>query len=1046
MKPPRLDRRTRAEVLAQALRLAGVDPASPTGYTPDWTPAPAGDPGFRLIELFSRLAEVLIERLNGVPERNFLSFLDLAGVERFPGAPAEVPVTFLVSKRAVLGGVVAERTRVATTQTKTARAHVFETRGPFYATLARLERLLALHPAADSYAVLPVPQLPPTAPALAAAAATSVLAQASAALIEVPHVLYIASEELFARKDVVTLKITLRCLAAEVPRNVRWQRFDKASKGWANFTGFATDASIPNQITYTFTAFSAVDKTTVDGVEDYWLAAVFDGDFAALPVPPVIIQALGTIEPPATPVAVLDAAFYNAAPLDASKPFLPFGRRPMYGDALYLASSVGFAPDNDTATLTFTIRPYPTAVLQEQFDDLPAPGETVHTVAQWQYLNAAGTWVDLGSGLFDHSFVFAAASGAITRSPDPANAGTLIGTATTSDSPMAVTVTFTVPDQIGLHKLNGVESRWFRVLLKSDNPYGHEGVVIGAGPTTQFIGPLLIPPRVDSVAIQYAPHVSSVVIWKAKTLNNFAIREHPFATLFVPHVSVAAHEVDSLTAFGAEPALYLAFDRPFERAAFISLFVDLAGPESSLSSPLESGNPNVAWEYWGAAGWRSLDVADGTLELTTSGTVAFLAPDDAAPVVLFSRTDPAEEPDELPRWWLRARLVNGSYDHPPRVRGIYVNSVMADNRSTIDSLLFGSSNAEPNQSFDLIKAPVLAGELWVREPDLPTAVELPELEEQPTAAAGGEVWVRWTRVPNFELSGPRSRHYLLDAVTGRVTFGGGGNGLIPPIGRDNLVIRGFQTGGGAAANREAGTLAVKELKTSLPFIDKVFNVQPASAGASEWSLAQLLEFGPQSLKTHNRSVTTEDYAWMVLRRFSEVARARCHAVRAPGTGGTLEFRAGAATVLVVPWSTDVRPQPSQGLIRKVRQFLTQTSLGNIAADVYVKGPDYDPVDIEAVLVATRPEMASIVLRKAHAALEGFLHPLTGGEDGAGYGFGRAVYLSEVHAVLERIEDVDHVVSARFVSSPSLDALPITNDRLASSGTHQITVLGVGAGT
>jgi hypothetical protein len=1045
VKPPLLDKRTRAEVLAQALRLAGIDPPSPSGYTPGWSPTAADDPGYRLIELFSRLAEVLIERLNRVPEKNFLSFLDLAGVERFPGAPAEVPVTFLVSKRAVLGGVVPAGTQVATTQTKTTNAHVFETRRAFFATLARVERLIALHPATDEFVVLPNPEIPPTADSLSSAAPIPVLTDETGILDDVAHVLYIASEKLFGRKGVIDVSVTLRFMGPAVPNDVKWKHFDKAAGMWVDFESVSTNYSIPNQMTVTFTALTAVDKAIVDGVEDFWLAAVFEDDFATTTSRPIITQIFGNVGSVGTSFdATLDAAFYNAAPLDVSKPFYPFGRRPVYGDALYLASNVGFAPDNDTVTLGFTIRPYFNADLQSQFANLPEV-ETVRTLAVWQYLNRAGQWVDLVGGTFDHTFSFAATTGSVTRPTSTSNAGngTFIGT---SDGDNFVELTLSVPDLIGVHKLNGIESRWFRVLLLSEDPYGHEGVVTGTGASTRFVGPLLIPPRVEGVTIRHVPETLPVPINQAKTLNNFVWRDHPFVTLFEPYVNVAAQVVSGVSAFGANPGLYLAFDKAFEPTAFVSLFVDLAGPASSLTSPLESGNPNVAWEYWSAAGWLPLDVTDETLELTTSGTVAFMTPPDAAPVILFAQIDPAAEPDNVPRWWLRARLAAGTYDYPPAVRGVYVNSVLAENRATIDTLLVGSSNAEPNQTFDLIKAPVLAGNVWVREMERPTAEELLELEAEPLDAPNGEVWVPWTRVPTFELSGPRSRHYLLEAVSGRVTFGGPGNGLIPPIGRDNLVMRGVQTGGGVAANRETTALAVKEMKTSLPVIDKVFNVQPASAGASEWSLEQLLEFGPQSLKNHGRSVTTEDYVWMVLQRFSEVARVRCFDTSAPGPGGMLVFQPGAVTVLVVPWSTEPRPQPSQGLIRKVREFLTQTSLANIAADIHVKGPDYVAVDIEAVLVASHPEMASVVLRRARAAIEDFLHPLTGGEDGTGYGFGRKVFLSEVHAILERIDDVDHVVSARFVAQPGQDAFNVADDRLASSGTHQITVLGVGAGT
>ena len=44
------------------------------------------------------------------------------------------------------------------------------------------------------------------------------------------------------------------------------------------------------------------------------------------------------------------------------------------------------------------------------------------------------------------------------------------------------------------------------------------------------------------------------------------------------------------------------------------------------------------------------------------------------------------------------------------------------------------------------------------------------------------------------------------------------------------MVRELRAGGGETANRVAVPLAIKELKTSLPFIDQVFNV----AGRGRW--------------------------------------------------------------------------------------------------------------------------------------------------------------------------------------------------------------------
>ena len=115
MRPPELDSRGLEEILAEGRALAERYCA------PDWTgSADPRDPGGALIALCARLVDLLAERVNRVPEKNLLAFLDTVGVERSPGAAAEVPVTFLLPETAKEGQLVPAGTQVATTQTEEA--------------------------------------------------------------------------------------------------------------------------------------------------------------------------------------------------------------------------------------------------------------------------------------------------------------------------------------------------------------------------------------------------------------------------------------------------------------------------------------------------------------------------------------------------------------------------------------------------------------------------------------------------------------------------------------------------------------------------------------------------------------------------------------------------------------------------------------------------------------------------------------------------------------------------------------------------------------
>ena len=50
-----------------------------------------------LIQVFARFSEIVINRLNKAPEKNFLAFLDLLGVSPLPMEAARVPLTFFLA-------------------------------------------------------------------------------------------------------------------------------------------------------------------------------------------------------------------------------------------------------------------------------------------------------------------------------------------------------------------------------------------------------------------------------------------------------------------------------------------------------------------------------------------------------------------------------------------------------------------------------------------------------------------------------------------------------------------------------------------------------------------------------------------------------------------------------------------------------------------------------------------------------------------------------------------------------------------------------------
>ncbi|MEV5448268.1 putative baseplate assembly protein, partial [Streptomyces sp. NPDC052644] len=81
---------------------------------PEWTDLHPADPGITLIETFASLTDQLIYRLNRVPDRLYVKFLELIGVRLVPPTAARTTLTFWLSTPARATQVVPAGTRAVT--------------------------------------------------------------------------------------------------------------------------------------------------------------------------------------------------------------------------------------------------------------------------------------------------------------------------------------------------------------------------------------------------------------------------------------------------------------------------------------------------------------------------------------------------------------------------------------------------------------------------------------------------------------------------------------------------------------------------------------------------------------------------------------------------------------------------------------------------------------------------------------------------------------------------------------------------------------------
>lgn len=137
IKPPRLDDRSYDEIVREARALIPQ-------YCPEWTHLGDSDPGMTLVQLFAWMTEMTLFRLNRVPDKTYVHFLNFIGEERRSAVPAMVPLTFALRNEDRGVVEVPGNTRCSTRQQSGADALHYLTTDPVSAHGAQLQRMVVV--------------------------------------------------------------------------------------------------------------------------------------------------------------------------------------------------------------------------------------------------------------------------------------------------------------------------------------------------------------------------------------------------------------------------------------------------------------------------------------------------------------------------------------------------------------------------------------------------------------------------------------------------------------------------------------------------------------------------------------------------------------------------------------------------------------------------------------------------------------------------------------------------------------------------------------
>jgi hypothetical protein len=976
--------------MSESLILEQLEARQP-GYLPDRVRVHEGGAGHALLAVLAHYGELLEAALALAPEKQRLAFLDAMGVSLLPPRPARAPLVFELAPDAPVDVLLPEDSEVAATVPPplpgslagtAAQGEPQDTEPIIFATDHAVS--LARAPLASVMSLVP---------------AADERTEHRGALLTgfrlfddrepIPHHLYLGHDSLFELSGSAEVVLVASMGAGSGGRGVKLAWEYLTAEGWLPFEPVIDQTQglrADGEVLLRKVCGPKLELAEVDGIKSFWIRArvtaplELPGSHGAVAATPMLdaVQASVRVRHDDLP---LDSALANGLPVDTSKDFLPLGAFPEVGSSFVFACDEAFKRAG--ARIGVEIVP-----------STASAADSTTAVLAWEYSAGQDRWRTL------------------TTSDD----GLVKGASRW--------VWFGRPDDWEKTEVAGEKHYWARIRLTGGSYGGPLKYTVSDGKVEATNQPK--PPQLARLAMSYAYETEPGEMDHCLTLNGARFENVTSAFRWGRAKVKPFRPVDD-----REPAVYLGFGAALP-VGLISLFAEI--PDSEGAGGAARSSPFV-WEYGSASGWSELAVLDETAGFQTSGMIQFIGPADAEESV---------GPGGSLRW-VRARMKASEADPEPMpVTSLRLNAAWASNRRAVSGEVIGRSDGSPRLTLALRHWPVLPGQTievqeWHGEGREWEGLfkhvdpEALRFDRDPRGRVRA-VWVRWEERRHLLSSAPTDRHYVLERTSGLLGFGDGSSGRMPPPGAP--IAAAYHHGGGTRGNLAAGR--VTQLHSAVPFVADVSNPVAASGGAPAEAAEAVRERGAQQLRHRNRAVSVDDFTWIAHDASAEVAVARC----LPGVSSQGEGEPGWVTVVIAPAGNEKEPQPSQGLLRRVRTQLAESAPAAVASNVRVIGPAYTRVSVVAEVVVSDPTRAAETEEALRGRLDAYLHPLTGGADGGGWRFGEDVPLSGVARVVERTSGVAYARKTQLLVDGAVqgDHVPVAADRLPAAGRHLLKLV------
>lgn len=367
--------------------------------------------------------------------------------------------------------------------------------------------------------------------------------------------------------------------------------------------------------------------------------------------------------------------------------------------------------------------------------------------------------------------------------------------------------------------------------------------------------------------------------------------------------------------------------------------------------------------------------------------------------------------------WIRVRVVDAVGDQPrytssPQVKTVDIATIAGittvSQCTPITNEIVGTVTGTPGEILQLNRFPLVSGQ-----------------ESLTIEVSGPEGWTVWSRVESFAEAVATDLCFIVDDIKGQLRFGpmirnadGSARyyGATPTSGSTVRVPR-YLVGGGIQGNVERGAISV--MRTNIASVAKVESIEAAIGGVDPESIESLKDRAALTVRSRNRAVTALDFEQLVRAASRGIVRTKCVDATELGKPGTI-------LVLVIPqvpagaYSFEAL-QPPIEVLDDLKTYLDLRRL--IGTTVRIEPPKYIGVSAMVRLAVKDSKNSARVTADANAAINSFLHPVSGGYDGEGWPFGRTLVVGDIYGILQNVPGVAYTDLIRLVAVD-----PVTGDR------------------